>query len=179
MNSVNLIGEDILMMRKRYDEALQMQGIPCTYQYPCLPDVNSQGESVVDSYSSPIDTHVFFEGNPKVRTFKRYGWVVENDKDLPFLIHCSFNLPNLQKDSVFRIQGQYAGLLERVFKVTELSSDLQAPDHVVCQIVPVYDNNIVGRTQVEIDKTFDGSHHFLKKNTDYRGHYRDNSLKGD
>ena len=66
--SVNLIGEDIKLMRNRYDEALKMQGIPCKYQYPNLPDTNAQGESVIDSYSEMIDTHIFFDGNPKVKT---------------------------------------------------------------------------------------------------------------
>ena len=99
--AVNLIGSDILLMRKRYDEALHMQGIPVKYQYPNMPSTNAQGEPVVDAYSNMIDAFVFFEGNPKVKTFKRFGWVVENDSNLPFLIHCSFNLPHLQRDSIF------------------------------------------------------------------------------
>ena len=156
-------------MRARYDEALQMQGIPCKYQFPNLPDTNVQGESVIDSYSEPIDTHIFFDGNPKVKTFKRYGWVVENNENLPFLVHCSFNLANVQKDSIFRIGGQYANVPDRVFRVTEITYDLQAPDHLVCQIIPVYDDNIVGRTALEVKKTFNKSNHFLKPDTDYRG----------
>ena len=99
------------------------------------------------------------------------GWVVENDKELPFLIHCSFNLPNLQKDSVFRISGQYADVDERVFRVTEISYDLQAADHLVCQVVPVYEKQIVGRTDKEIERTFNKSNHFMKSPNDYRGQY--------
>lgn len=57
--SVNLIGSDVKKMRARYDEALKMQGVACRYQYPCLPDTNVQGETVVDSYSDFIDTHIF------------------------------------------------------------------------------------------------------------------------
>ena len=90
----NLIQSDIKLFRKRYDEALEMRGIPCTYQFPIIPDTNTQGESLVDSYSEPIDTSIFFESNPKAKTLKRFGWVVENYEDLPFLIHCSWNLPN-------------------------------------------------------------------------------------
>jgi len=179
MNSIHLIQDDIKIMRKRYNEALQMQGIPCKYQFPNLPDTNTQGESVIDSYSELIDTHVFFDGNPKVKTFKRYGWVVENDKDLPFLIHCSFDLPHVQKDSIFRIGGQYADVPDRVFKVTEITYDLQAPDHLICQIIPVYEKQIVGRTDKETAATYSKSNHFLQQNVDYRGHVRDNSLKGD
>lgn len=165
----NLIGPDIQLMRKRYDEALKLQGIPAKYQFPILAESNVQGEALIDSYSEMIDTHVFFDGNPKVKTFKRYGWVVENDKQLPFLIHCSFNLLHVQKDSLFRIAGQYADIPDRVFRVTEITYDLQAPDHLVCQIIPVYDEQAVGRTNKEVEKTFTSSHHFLKPNTDYRG----------
>lgn len=170
--AVNLIGSDILLMRKRYDEALHMQGIPVKYQYPNMPSINAQGEPVVDAYSNMIDAFVFFEGNPKVKTFKRFGWVVENDNNLPFLIHCSFNLPHLQRDSIFRIAGQYVELPDRVFRVTELTYDMQAPDHIVCQVIPVYDEQAVGYTQKEVERKFDTSNHFLKPKIDYRGdHY--------
>lgn len=169
--SINLIGSDIELMRARYNEALSMQGISCKYQYPHLANSNVQGEPVIDSYSEMIDTHIFFDGNPKVKTYKRYGWVVENDKDLPFLIHCSFNLPELQRDCIFRISGQYTGLPDRVFRVTELTCDIQAPDHMVAQVIPCYDKQLVGRTRKEIEKTFNKSNHFLSVPTDYRGQY--------
>lgn len=169
----NLIGPDIKLMRDRYDEALKLQGIPCTYQFPNLADTNVQGESVVDSYSEPIPTNIFFEGNPKVKTFKRLGWTVENSQDLPFLVHCSFNLPHVQRDSVFRIAGQYSELPDRVFKVIEITYDVQAPDHLICQIMPAYNGgeNIVGRTEVEVRKDFSTSNKFLKQEVDYRGNY--------
>ena len=181
LNSARLVSDDIKLMRNRYDEALRMQGIECMYQYPSLASSNTQGESVVDSYSDKMATYIFFDGAPKVKTFKRYGWVVENDKDLPFLIHCSFHLPHVQKDSLFRIGGQYTELPDRIFKVVEVTYDIQAPDHLVCQIVPVYDDNhnLVGRTKEEISQTYNKSNHFLKQPVDYRGHYRDNSKKGD
>lgn len=168
---MNLIGEDITLMRDRYDEALEMQGIPCRYQFPLMPTSNAQGEAVIDSYSDMIGTHIFFDGNPKVKTYKRLGWVVENDKNLPFLVHCSFNLKNLQKDCLFHIAGQYTNMPDRIFRVTELTCDMQAPDHMVAQVVPVYDKNVVGRTKKEVEKTFNTSNHFLKPNIDYRGQY--------
>lgn len=170
--SKNLIGPDIRLMRLRYDEALMMQGIPVKYQYPNFASSNAQGEPVADSYSEIVDTFIFFDGTPKVKTFKRYGWVVENDANLPFLIHCSFSLPHLQKDSIFRISGQFAEIPERVFRVTELTYDIQAPDHVICQVVPAYDEQVVGYTPKEVEKKFSESNHFLKPSVDYRGdHY--------
>lgn len=158
-------------MRKRYDEALTMQGVPCKYQYPLMAGTNNSGDVVVDSYSEYVDTHIFFEGSPKMKTFKRYGWVVENDQNLPFLVHCSFHLPHVQKDSLFTISGQYTELPDRVFRVTEITQDIQAPDHIVCQVVPVYGDNPVGRTKKETQRTFNKSHHFLQDPTDYRGEY--------
>lgn len=169
--SINLIGPDIKMMRKRYDEALQIQGIPCKYQYPLWPEANNQGDPVAEAYSDIINTHIFFDGNPKMKTFKRYGWVVENDQNLPFLLHCSFNLEHVQKDSIFTISGQYSELPDRIFRVTEITQDLQAPDHIICQVVPVYGDNPVGRTKKETERTFSTSSHFLQDPTDYRGNY--------
>ena len=164
----NLIGPDIKLMRARYDEALQLRGIPVVYQFPNMADSNSSGEALIDSYSDYIETHIFFEGNPKVKTFKRYGWVVENSEDLPFLIHC-----------IFRISGQYSELPDRIFRVNEITYDLQAADHLVCQVVPVYDEKtLVGRTKSEIAQTFNKSNNFLKSRTDYRGEYQSTKEDG-
>lgn len=172
----SLIQDDIKLMRARYDEALILQGIECKYQFPNLASTNTQGEPVIDSYSEFIDTHIFFESSPKVKTFKRYGWVVENNDDLPFLVHCSWNLPHMQKDSIFRIAGQYSELPERIFRVTAVSYDLQAPDHLVATIIPIYDEQIVGLTRKEVSKKFDRSNRFLKDDTDYRGEYHKTQL---
>jgi hypothetical protein len=163
-------------MRARYDEALQLQGIECKYQFPNLATSNTQGEPEIDSYSELIDTHIFFETTPKVKTLKRFGWVVENNQDLPFLIHCSWSLPHLQKDSIFRISGQYSELPERIFRVTDLSYDLQAPDHLVATIVPVYEDQIVGRTRKETSKVYNRSNRFIKNDVDYRGDYHKTKL---
>lgn len=169
--AVNLIGSDIKLMRKRYNEALQLQGVPCKYQFPLMAESNNSGDPVVDSYSDYLDTHIFFDGSPKMKTFKRYGWVVENDSNLPFLIHCSFDLPHVQKDSIFTIGGQYSELPDRVFRVTEITQDIQAPDHIICQVVPVYGEEITGRTKKENQRRYDKSNFFLKDPTDYRGSY--------
>ena len=151
---MNIVGRDIELYRKLYDDALEMRGVPAIYQFPHLATSNTQGEAVVDSYSDEIKTHIFFDGAPKMKTYKRLGWVVENDKDLPFLIHCSFHLPSLQKDSIFRIAGQYTGMPERTFRVTELTCSIEAPDHMIAQVVPVYEKNEKGiaiEKKTEID----------------------------
>ena len=171
MRSQNLITSDVLIMRQYYDDALDMQGIPAKYQYPNFAQSNTQGEPVIDSYSLPQDVHIFFEGSPKLKTFKRLGWVVENSEDLPLLIHCSFNLPHLQKDCLFEIIGQFSDLPGRKFRVTELTSDLQCPDHVTCQVVPAYERPAVGKTDKEVSLKYNKSNTFIRQNSDYRGNY--------
>ena len=47
--------------------------------------------------------------------------------------------------------------------------DMQAPDHIIVQVVPVYEKQTVGRTTHEIKTTFNTSNHFLNPNADYRG----------
>lgn len=180
MPSNFLIGPDITLFRKRYNEALEQKGIPAQYQFPNLAAANEQGEPEIDSYSEPIPTRIFFEGNPKVKTFKRMGWVVDNSKDLPFLIHCSWDLVKLQKDCIFETAGLYTDLPPRKFRVTEVSYDLEAPDHLVCQVVPIANGqSVVGRTRKEISQTFNKSSHFIKEKVDYRGDYYGNDHPGD
>lgn len=176
----HLIGKDILLMRKRYDEALEQQGQPCTYQFPNMVKPNEQAEAEVDSYSEPMDTHVFLDGNPKVKTYKRYGFVADNDADLVPLLHCSWNLPNVQKDSIFTYAGLYSGLEPRIYRVIDITYDAMCADHLICRVVLVANGqSIVGRTKKEIEQTFSTSNHFFKQNTDYRGNYYRADHEGD
>jgi hypothetical protein len=78
----------------------------------------------------------------------------------------------VQKDALFRIAGQYSELPERIFRVTEIAYDLQAPDHIVCKIIPCYDEkNLTGRTETEVKQIYNKSNRFLKQEVDYRGEY--------
>lgn len=166
----NLIGPDILLMRSRYDEALKLRGIPAKYQHPLNPTTNESGDTIIDMYSPEEDVYIFLESNPKVKTLKRLGWVVDTQKDqLPMIIHVSWNTKNLQRDSIFSFSGLYANIPDRKFRVTEITYDLECPDHLVCKVVPVYDNNIVGRTDKEVAQTFNKSNKFIRNTADYRG----------
>lgn len=178
--SNHLIGNDILLMRKRYNEALTMTGQPCQYQFPNFAKSNDQGEPEIDSYSEPMDTYVFLDGNPKVKTYKRYGFVADNDADLVPLLHCSWDLPNVQKDSIFTYAGLYSGLEPRKYRVIDITYDAMCADHLICRVVLIANGQpIVGRTKREIAQTFNTSNHFLKNEVDYRGHPYTTDHKGD
>ena len=77
----------------------------------------------------------------------------------------------MQKDALFTIAGQYSELPDRIFRVTEITQDIQAPDHLICQVVPVYGDKVTGYTKKETQKKYNSSSHFLKDPTDYRGMY--------
>ena len=178
--SNHLIGNDILLMRKRYNEALEMQGQPCTYQFPNFAKPNEQGEPEIDSYSEPMDTFVFLDGNPKVKTYKRYGFVADNDSDLVPLLHCSWDLPNVQKDSIFTYAGLYSELEPRKYRVLDITYDAMCADHLICRVLLIANGQpIVGRTKKEIEQTFTTSNHFLKNEVDYRGNPYTTDHEGD
>lgn len=71
--SQNLIQEDIKLMRDRYDEALEMLGIPAKYQFPNIPDSNLYGEPVIDSYSVPEDVYIFLKVLQSLRHSNVWG----------------------------------------------------------------------------------------------------------
>lgn len=48
-------------MRKRYDEALSMQGIKCSYQFPNISGSDDRGQPVIDSYSQPEEVYIFLK----------------------------------------------------------------------------------------------------------------------
>ena len=168
----NLIApSSIKKMRLRYDEALKLRGVPAQYQFPILATSNYQGEPLIDHYSEKENVQIFME-NATIKTMKRYGWVVANSDDLPLLIHCSWNLKNMQKDCLFRTSGLLTDLPEQIFRVTEISYIAECPDHLVAAVVPVYDETtILGRTPKEVAQTFNTSNHFLKPVSTYHGEY--------
>ena len=55
--------------------------------------------------------------------------------------------------------------------MTEITQDIQAPDHIICQVVPVYGDKPTGRTKKETQKQYTTSNYFLKEKVDYRGDY--------
>ena len=71
----------------------------------------------------------------------------------------------------------FADIPERVFRVKEISYDLQCPDHAVAQVVPVYERDqITGRTEKEVKMIYNKSNHFIQQSVDYRGDvYKDAS----
>ena len=168
---VNLIqSEEVEILRAYYDEALEMQGVPCTYQYPLKNDWNIHGEQAADSFSEPINTFAGIEAEPKISTLRKLGWVVENDSALPFLLHVSFGLPELQKGCKFMFAGLHTNLPAREFVVERMTMPFQAPDHMIVEVIPQYDKNGgIAECPIEKQKQLDKEELFMVEETDYRG----------
>ena len=169
---VNLIqSEEVEILRAYYDEALEMQGVPCTYQYPLKNDYNIHGEQAADAFSEPINTFVGIEAEPKISTIRKLGWVVENDSDLPFLLHVSFGLPELQKGCKFMFAGLHTNLPAREFVVERMTIPFQAPDHMIVEVIPQYDtkNRGIAEDPISVAKMLDKEELFFEEPTDYRG----------
>jgi len=163
--------EDVEFLRCCYDMALELQGVPCEYQYPLKNDYNIHGEQSADAFSEIIHTFVGVEADPKISTLRKIGWVVENSSDLPFLLHVSFSLPGLQKGSKFKISGLYTELPAREFVVERITVPFQAPDHVIVEVIPQYDkkNRGIAEDKAEVEKMLDREELFFVEPTDYRG----------
>lgn len=132
--------EEVLYLRQAFRESVRQLGVLFIYQYPLGNSLDEFAQPAPDGYSREYEVYGIFDGEPTLKTYRNLGWVVEKSDNLPFLLHIPFDTKNIQKNCLFKIKGQYANIPNRLFQVTELSSALVCPDHIVCQIVPLVGN---------------------------------------
>lgn len=155
---MSLISEtEVEYLREQFNCTVMQLGVLFKYQYPLGNNLDDFNQPAPDGYSKEYDVYGIFDGEPKLKTYKNLGWVVEKGDNLPFLIHVPFNTPHIQKNALFTIDGQLTGIKPRIFQVTELTTGLVCPDHIVCQIVP-----LVGNTR---PKTAESRQEIAEKNS--------------
>lgn len=163
---MSLISEqEVNYLRSQFKEAVKQLGVPFRYQFPLGNNLDDFAQPAPDGYSNELEIYGIFDGEPKLKTYRNLGWVVEKSDNLPFLIHIPFDTPNIQKGALFKTSGQITGIKERVFQVTELTTGLVCPDHIVCQIVP-----LVGNTP---PRTAETRRDIAKKNAEPRRFLKD------
>lgn len=143
-----IIPEEIEYMRSQFNATVRELGIEFQYRYPLNNNIDSFNQPAPDGYSERMSIFGIFDGEPKLKTYRNLGWVVEKNDNLPFLIHIPFDTPHIQRGCLFEIKGQITAIESRLFQVTELSTGLVCPDHIVCQIVP-----LVGNTRPQTEQT--------------------------
>lgn len=138
---MSLISErEVDYLRRQFKETVLQLGVLFKYQYPLGNNLDDFAQPAPDGYSKELDVYGIFDGEPKLKTYRNLGWVVEKNDNLPFLIHIPFDTEHIQRGALFKIDGQFTGIEARVFQVTELTTGLVCPDHIVCQIVPLVGN---------------------------------------
>lgn len=159
-----IVEREIEYLRRQFRFAVEQLGVQFMYRYPLNNDIDKFNQPAPDGYSEKIPVYGVFEGEPKLKTYKNLGWVVEKNDSLPFLIHVPFDTPHIQRGCLFEIDGQITSIESRLFQVTELTTGLVCPDHIICQIVPLVGNSrpLTQETERDIAKKNSEPRRFLK-----------------
>lgn len=159
-----IVEKEIEYLRRQFRFAVEQIGVQFMYRYPLNNAIDVFNQPAPDGYSERIPVYGVFEGEPKLKTYRNLGWVVEKSDNLPFLIHIPFDTPHIQRGCLFEIDGQITSIESRLFQVTELSTGLVCPDHIICQIVPLVGNSrpLTQETERDIAKKNSEPRRFLK-----------------
>lgn len=164
MEPVLYTQEDVDLGREYFKEACELYGVDIEYKYPIGNSEDGQGEPNPITYSPKELIRGVFEGTPKASTFKKLGWAVENQRDLPFLLHLPWDTKNLQRGCIVTFSGAMAGVPARSFLVTELTTALILPTRISCQITPLRGDRIpVQETRTEKKEKLSQPYQFLTK----------------
>lgn len=160
-----IVPKEVIYLRAQFKNAVVQLGVPFGYRYPLNNAVDQNNQPAPDGYSTESEVYGIFDGEPKLKTYRNLGWVVEKGDNPPFLIHIPFDTPHIQKGCLFEIKGQITSIESRLFQVTELTTALVCPDHIVCQIVPLVGNTApkTAETRRDIAKKNSEPRRFLKE----------------
>lgn len=133
--------QDAKIFRGYFSEMVKLIGQSVGYQYVVKKEltIHSEDNSVL---SAPIRIDVLFDENPQVDTLNRLGWVSEINQQKPIVINMPYNTPNLTVNARVTVESVDGVARPRVFKITQIASDLEFPDAFTCAIVPVFDQYV-------------------------------------
>lgn len=133
--------KDARIFRGYFNEMVKLIGQSVGYQWVVKREytIHSEDNSTL---SAPIRIDILFDENPQVDTLNRLGWVSELNNEKPIVINMPYNTPNLTINARITIESVDGVARPRVFKITQIVSDLEFPDAYTCAIVPVFDQHI-------------------------------------
>ena len=129
---------DAKIFRGYFNEMVKLIGQSVAYQWVTKKEYTIHSEDN-SQLSAPIRIDILFDENPQVDTLNRLGWVSELGKDKPIVINMPYNTPNLTVNARITVESVDGVARPRVFKITQIVSDLEFPDAFTCAIVPVFD----------------------------------------
>lgn len=133
--------QDAKIFRRYFSEMVKLIGQSVGYQYVIKQELSIHSEDN-SKLSAPIRIDILFDENPQIDTLTRLGWVSELNSQKPIVINMPYNTPNLTVNARVIIESVDGTPRPRVFKITQIVSDLEFPDAYTCAIVPVYDQYI-------------------------------------
>lgn len=134
-----LFQHDATIYRRFFKEQAKLLGIPALYQYPIEMDHTAHAQEDPKGYSDPIPLDIIFDQSPKLKTWKKLGWVPESPEDNSYLIQVPYDTPNLQKGSLITLPSPLPLIPSRVFKITEITVDQVLPDSWYCKVAPKFE----------------------------------------
>lgn len=136
-----LTRKDARIFRNYFNEMVKLIGQSVGYQYVVEKNLTIHSEDN-NKLSAPIRIDILFDENPQVDTLNRLGWVSELNGQKPIVINMPYNTPNLTVNARIIVESVDGVGRPRVFKITQIASDLEFPDAFTCAIVPVYDQYV-------------------------------------
>lgn len=133
--------KDSRIFRQYFKEMVKLIGQSVGYQYIVERQytIHSEDNSTL---SAPIRIDVLFDENPKVDTLNRLGWASELNEQRPVVVNMPYDTPNLSINARLIIESVDGTPRPRVFKITQIESDLEFPDAYTCAAVPVFDQYV-------------------------------------
>lgn len=129
---------DAKIFRGYFNEMVKLIGQSVAYQWVTKREYTIHSEDN-SQLSAPIRIDILFDENPQVDTLNRLGWVSELNNEKPIVINMPYNTPNLTVNARVTVESVDGVARPRVFKITQIVSDLEFPDAFTCAIVPVFD----------------------------------------
>ena len=136
-----LVRSDSKIFRGYFAEMVKLIGQSVGYQYVLKQELTIHSEDN-SQLSAPIRIDILFDENPQVDTLNKLGWVSELNQQKPIVINMPYNTPNLTVNARIIVESVDGTPRPRVFKITQIVSDLEFPDAFTCAIVPVFDQYV-------------------------------------
>ncbi|MBP3582054.1 MAG: hypothetical protein J6J33_04815 [Clostridia bacterium] len=137
-----LLGNDIKLYRKYFDEMVNLIGIKVGYRSP-KPDKHYTTYAEIESNYNPlIEIGCIFDEHPTQQTLKKMGWVSELSPSAS-LIHIAYDTPNIQQGALFILPSGIDDAKGRLFRVVKLSNGVVYPASLTCELVPEYEDTYV------------------------------------
>lgn len=130
--------QDSTIFRGYFKEMCKLIGISVGYQYVVEQKMTIHSEDN-SKLSLPQRLDILFDENPNVNTLNRLGWISETGDQKPIVANLPYNTPNLTVNARIIIESIDGVGRPRVFRITNIVSDLEFPDAYTCSLVPVFD----------------------------------------